>query len=161
MKRIIFALVLCLITTNVFAQDIKTGNITFIPVSEDANITQKKDGGESDLYYVIDGDESMGKVLLTFDIPKTIPKAREMYLIVNIPNKEWAESADGFEIGAGKATVGMIKSVARNSWVEIKLNVNSMPTDGKVELVLKTAKTDGLYVCSKKSGRGAYLKIIF
>ena len=161
MKRIIFALALCLITINVFAQDTKACNVTFIAVSDDMNITQKKDGAESDLYYVVDGDESMGQIILTFDIPRTLTKAKEMYLIVNIPDKEWAESPDGFEIGAGNNTVGMIKSVARNSWAEIRLNINLLPADGRIELLLKTTKTDGLYICSKKSGLGAYLKMIY
>ena len=154
MKLFVFTMLAVLNVCLLVAQ----GNVIFTSVSSDKNITQKTDGGESDLYFVVDGDESKGEVVLTFEMTA---KPKEAYLIVNIPDKEWAESNDGFEVWYAGSMIGSFAKLMRNSWVEVKLDAAKLPSSGKFDITVKTTKGDGFYLCSKKSGRGAVLKIVF
>lgn len=157
MKIFILALLCTLYSCIAFAQTPTTGNVTFIPVKSDTNSKANNDTLATDMFYIIDGDESKGQVTLNFDITSGF---KAVYLIVNIPDREWAETNDGFEIYYQDKKVATVTKAARNSWLEIKLDHTLLPASGTIELLLLSKKNDGLYICSKKSGKGAVLKIV-
>lgn len=156
--KIIILLIACVLCAKmVFGQSGANGNVTFIPVNHDKNIKANDDTLATDMFYIIDGDESKGEVVLNFTITS---KCKEIYLIVNIPDREWAETNDGFEIFYADKKLATVTKAARNSWLEIKLDNTQLPNSGTIELHLKSKKNDGLYICSQKSGKGAVLKVI-
>ncbi len=157
MKNIISIICFVILTHTLCAQSVNKGNLIFIHTERDTNTLKSNDTLATDMFYIIDGDESKGEVILTFNLTENY---KEAYLIVNIPDREWAETNDGFDIFLKDKKVASISSAARNSWLEIKLDHTLLPASGTVEFTLRSIKNDGLYICSKKSGKGAVLKVV-
>ncbi len=157
-RFVVFFVLLVLCASFSAAQDSGGGNVVFAPVISDRNVTEKADALQSERFYVVDGDESKGQAVLVFE---GVPRPREAFLILNIADIDWADSNDGFEVALAGSPIASVSKLARNSWLQVRLDPSRLPEKGNFELTIRTSKTDGFYVCSKKSGRGAVLRLIY
>lgn len=160
-KRFLLSLYTILILSTLTAQ---TNTIVrYLDVESDKNIRQNTDQklclSCSDNNLIIDGDESLGIIELEFSGINSFGLAKEVYLIMNVANVEYAESGSGFKVFLNNEEVGNISRVNRNTSFVIKLNASKINKLESVKLVLKTAGSDGLYLLSKKSGFGAILRL--
>ncbi|MCG7852724.1 MAG: hypothetical protein MIO92_09395, partial [Methanosarcinaceae archaeon] len=110
--------------------------------------------------FILDGNDSRGWVRLLFEDPLlSTNRLKSASLIVNISNVANAESQDGFIVFLGNTVIGRSSRLTRNTTVEVPINISLLGSTGKLEMILRAAGDDGVYIKSKASGQGAALEL--
>ncbi|RPI95602.1 MAG: hypothetical protein EHM32_05395 [Spirochaetales bacterium] len=136
-----------------------TGQVRVLEALKDKNVVVE--GGPFIEHYWVETDGTKGVIHLTFPGVKTSSGApRSISLIINIPDIEDSGSNTGCEIVYNGAVVGRLSKGSPNTWVDIPLE-NMSPGSGTIELVIRGGGEDGLAICSKASGLGPLLKVVY
>jgi len=129
-----------------------------IKVHKDNNYLESTDDHASQSDFVIDGNQSKGRVSLYFeDIDLLGVQINKPVLKVRISDLVDSESNTGFIVKLKHREVGRSGNVQRNQTINIPLNFNSSEVNGSITLTLVAAGTDGVYIKSKASGMGPEL----
>lgn len=136
------------------------GNVRYVNVSVDKNGLVMKELKEEQ--YWVDTGGIQRIIELHFADPQLFAKRPAgLSLILNIPDIDDADSEDGLEVFLKERKVGFIPQIARNTWLEIPLDVTAFDTASEFVLVIKSKTSDSIAVASKKSGFGAVIKAVY
>ena len=133
-----------------------------IPASSDSNVLEDKNPKLS-LYadkdnFIVDGDQSRGRVRIIFNDSrlgtKQFSQGRLLFWVADVPD---AESRQGLLVFRDDKAFAWTGSLRRNSLVEVPLDLSSATGQGRIELTLAAAGSDGVYICSSASRRGPAL----
>ncbi|HOS38307.1 MAG TPA: hypothetical protein PLG31_01135 [Spirochaetota bacterium] len=137
-----------------------TGNVRFVNVSVDKNGLVMKELKEEQ--YWVDTGGIKRIVELHFSDPQLFSRRPAgLSLILNIPDIEEADSEDGLDVFLNDRPVGSVPRVARNTWLEIPLDVSAFDSAPEFFLVIKSKTSDSIAIASKKSGFGAVIKAVY
>ncbi len=137
----------------------ESGQVRMVNVLKDKNVVVK--GGPYIEHYWIETDGTQGVIYLTFpEIDPSLGAPRSLSLIINIPSIKDSGSGTGCDVLYNGAVVGQLPKGNPGSWEEIHLK-NMTLKKGKVELTIKPRGEDGMAVCSRASGFGPILKVVY
>jgi hypothetical protein len=128
-------------------------------VNYDENIIHSPDADANNNSFIIDGNQSRGRVNLTFLGINEDLRQSTVILEVTVSNHKSAESKSGFKVLIGNRIVGAVGQVSRGQRVKIPLKDSGPIKQGKLTLTLVAAGNDGAYITSKASGRPAILTV--
>jgi hypothetical protein len=135
------------------------GTARYLPALRERNIVN--DGRPGTSFYWVDGDENEGKVELVFEAGSVFSRSvPDVYLVLRIPDVDWADSVDGLRVMWEGREIGRLAGAERDTTVEIPLTFDITRPQDRIELLLENPGTDGIAVAATRSGEGPQLKVV-